>query len=51
MNERLRGDVIVDALLGTGLDRPAGGDYARLIEHQRSSSRRCCRRCALGPGC
>jgi ADP-dependent NAD(P)H-hydrate dehydratase / NAD(P)H-hydrate epimerase len=39
MNERLRGDVIVDALLGTGLDRPAGGDYARLIEHVNSSSR------------
>lgn len=33
LDERLRGDVIVDALLGTGLDRPAEGDYARLIEH------------------
>lgn len=32
-NERLRGDVIVDALLGTGLDRPVRDDYARLIEH------------------
>jgi NAD(P)H-hydrate epimerase len=26
------GDLIVDALLGTGLDRPAAGDYADLIE-------------------
>jgi ADP-dependent NAD(P)H-hydrate dehydratase / NAD(P)H-hydrate epimerase len=33
LDERLRGDVIVDALLGTGLDRPAEGDYARLIAH------------------
>ena len=33
LDERLRGDVIVDALLGTGLDRPAEGDYARLIDH------------------
>ena len=32
-DERLRGDVIVDALLGTGLDRPVRDDYARLIEH------------------
>ena len=32
-DERLRGDVVVDALLGTGLDRPVGDDYARLIEH------------------
>ncbi len=31
-DERLRGDVIVDALLGTGLDRPVRDDYARLIE-------------------
>lgn len=31
--ERLRGDVVVDALLGTGLDRPVRDDYARLIEH------------------
>ncbi|MFU8830914.1 MAG: NAD(P)H-hydrate dehydratase [Wenzhouxiangella sp.] len=36
-NERLRGDVVVDALLGTGLDRPAEGDYARLIEQINSS--------------
>ena len=39
INERLRGDVIVDALLGTGLDRPAEGDYARLIEHINDSGR------------
>ena len=32
-DERLRGDVVVDALLGTGLDRPVRDDYARLIEH------------------
>ncbi|RFF32878.1 NAD(P)H-hydrate dehydratase [Wenzhouxiangella sediminis] len=32
-DERLRGDVIVDALLGTGLDRPVRDDYARLIDH------------------
>jgi ADP-dependent NAD(P)H-hydrate dehydratase / NAD(P)H-hydrate epimerase len=32
-DERLRGDVIVDALLGTGLDRPVRDDYARLIGH------------------
>lgn len=37
LNERLRGDVIVDALLGTGLDRPAEGDYARLIEHMNDA--------------
>jgi len=37
LEERLRGDVVVDALLGTGLDRPAQGDYARLIEHINSS--------------
>ena len=28
----LVGDLIVDALLGTGLDRPASGDYASLIK-------------------
>ncbi len=28
----LRGEVIVDALFGTGLDRPAAGDWARMIE-------------------
>jgi ADP-dependent NAD(P)H-hydrate dehydratase / NAD(P)H-hydrate epimerase len=32
-DERLRGDVVVDALLGTGLDRPVRDDYARLIAH------------------
>jgi ADP-dependent NAD(P)H-hydrate dehydratase / NAD(P)H-hydrate epimerase len=32
-DERLRGDVVVDALLGTGLDRPVRDDHARLIEH------------------
>jgi len=31
-DERLRGDVIVDALLGTGLDRPVEGDWLRMIE-------------------
>ncbi len=36
-NERLRGDVIVDALLGTGLDRPVRNDYARLIDHINAS--------------
>lgn len=39
MDERLRGDVIVDALLGTGLDRPAEGDWARMIEHINDSDR------------
>ncbi len=33
----LRGEVIIDALLGTGLDRAAGGDYARLIEQINNS--------------
>ncbi|TVQ40028.1 MAG: NAD(P)H-hydrate dehydratase [Wenzhouxiangella sp.] len=37
--ERLRGDVLVDALLGTGLDRAAAGDYARLIEHVNETGR------------
>lgn len=37
--ERLRGDVIVDALLGTGLDRPVRDDYARLIDHIDDSGR------------
>ncbi len=32
-DERLRGDVVVDALLGTGLDRPVRDDFARLIGH------------------
>ena len=35
--ERLRGDVIVDALLGTGLDRPVEGDWARMIGHINDS--------------
>jgi ADP-dependent NAD(P)H-hydrate dehydratase / NAD(P)H-hydrate epimerase len=39
LGERLRGDVIVDAMLGTGLDRPAEGDYARLIEHVNDAGR------------
>jgi ADP-dependent NAD(P)H-hydrate dehydratase / NAD(P)H-hydrate epimerase len=39
MDERLRGDVIVDALLGTGLDRPAEGDWARMIAHVNDSGR------------
>jgi ADP-dependent NAD(P)H-hydrate dehydratase / NAD(P)H-hydrate epimerase len=39
LGERLRGDVIVDAMLGTGLDRPAEGDYARLIEHVNDTGR------------
>ena len=38
-DERLRGDVVVDALLGTGLDRPAAGEYARLIDLINSSGR------------
>ncbi len=38
-DERLRGDVIVDALLGTGLDRPVRDDYARLIDHINDASR------------
>jgi NAD(P)H-hydrate epimerase len=38
-DERLRGDVVVDALLGTGLDRPVRDDYARLIEHINDSQR------------
>jgi len=37
--ERLRGDVIVDALLGTGLDRPVREDYARLIGHINDAGR------------
>ena len=37
--ERLRGDVIVDALLGTGLDRPVRDDYARLIDHINDAAR------------
>ncbi|QOC21539.1 NAD(P)H-hydrate dehydratase [Wenzhouxiangella sp. AB-CW3] len=36
-DERLRGDVVVDALLGTGLDRPVRDDFARLIEHINDS--------------
>jgi len=38
-DERLRGDVIVDALLGTGLDRPVRDDYARLIDHINDTGR------------
>jgi NAD(P)H-hydrate epimerase len=38
-DERLRGDVIVDALLGTGLDRPVRDDYARLIAHINDAGR------------
>ncbi len=38
-DERLRGDVIVDAMLGTGLDRPAQGEYARLIDHVNDTGR------------
>ena len=34
----LTGDVIVDALLGTGLDRPPAGAYARLIERINESA-------------
>ncbi len=37
--ERLRGDVIVDALLGTGLDRPVREDHARMIDHIEASGR------------
>jgi len=33
----LSGDLIVDALLGTGLDRPAAGDHADLIERANAS--------------
>ncbi|MGY6630327.1 MAG: NAD(P)H-hydrate dehydratase [Wenzhouxiangella sp.] len=36
-DERLRGDVIVDALLGTGLDRAVEGDWARMIERMNDS--------------
>jgi hydroxyethylthiazole kinase-like uncharacterized protein yjeF len=32
------GDLIVDALLGTGLDRPAAGAYADLIERANASA-------------
>ena len=39
LGERFRGDVIVDAMLGTGLDRPVEGDYARLIEHVNDAGR------------
>ena len=39
LEERLRGDVVVDALLGTGLDRAAAGDYARLIGHVNDAGR------------
>lgn len=38
-DERLRGDVIVDALLGTGLDRPVRDDHARLIDHINDARR------------
>ncbi|NBB93754.1 MAG: NAD(P)H-hydrate dehydratase [Gammaproteobacteria bacterium] len=38
-DERLRGDVVVDALLGTGLDRPVRDDYARLIDHINDTGR------------
>lgn len=38
-DERLRGDVIVDALLGTGLDRPLRDDYARLVDHINDTGR------------
>lgn len=37
--ERLRGDVIVDALLGTGLERVVRDDYARLIVRINDSAR------------
>ncbi|MFW5926690.1 MAG: NAD(P)H-hydrate dehydratase [Wenzhouxiangella sp.] len=39
VDERLRGDVIVDALLGTGLDRPVRDDYARVIDHVNDTAR------------
>lgn len=35
----LSGEVIVDALLGTGLDRAPAGDYARLIQRINDSAR------------
>lgn len=38
-DERLRGDVIVDALLGTGLDRPVRDNYARLIAQINDTGR------------
>ncbi len=38
-DERLRGDVVVDALLGTGLDRPVRDDYARLIDRINDTGR------------
>lgn len=41
MGDGLRGDVLVDALLGTGLDRPAEADYARLIAQINDSGRPC----------
>ncbi|TVS11036.1 MAG: NAD(P)H-hydrate dehydratase [Wenzhouxiangella sp.] len=37
--DSLTGQVIVDALLGTGLDRPPTGPYARLIERINESPR------------
>ncbi len=37
--DSLTGQVIVDALLGTGLDRPPAGAYARLIERINKSAR------------
>ncbi|MEE4295304.1 MAG: NAD(P)H-hydrate dehydratase [Wenzhouxiangella sp.] len=35
----IRGDLIVDALLGTGLDRPPKGTFAEMIAHVNGSSR------------